>query len=178
MKFLAAVALPAYALDQLTKWWIYTHFALDPSPEIAVRFPQAVESTAHLPFTYEVIPDWFRIIHVGNTGAAFSFLSGHGWVFLVLSLVAFVGLLIAWNKNAFPDALSKWGAALILGGIMGNVTDRLVHGYVVDFLSFDLHFRYASPFPAFNVADACIFCAACCFILAAIADARKKKPAK
>ena len=175
MKFLAAVALPAYALDQLTKWWIYTHFQLNPSPEIAAKYPAAVEATLHLPLEYVVIPDWFRIIHVGNTGAAFSFLTGHGWVFVLLSVLAFAGLIVAWKKNMFPDALSRWGVALIFGGILGNVTDRFVHGYVVDFLSFDLHFRYADPFPTFNVADSCIFCAACCFLLAAIQDARKPK---
>jgi signal peptidase II len=174
MRFLAAIALPLYALDQLTKWWIYTHFALVPSERNLALFPGAIERTRHLPLEHDVIPGWFQIVHWGNTGAAFSFLSDHPWVFIVLSIAAFIGLLVAWKKDAFTDAPSRLAVPLILGGILGNVTDRFVHGYVVDFLLVDLHVRFADPWPAFNVADSCIFVAAALFIVAAISDARKK----
>ncbi len=176
MKFLAAVALPLYALDQATKWWIYTHYALYPSQENEDRFPDVIKATQHLPEVTHVIPDWFSIVHLANTGAAFSMGSGNNGFFIVLASVAFVGLLIAWKKNVFTDAPSRWAVPLLLSGIVGNLTDRIVHGYVVDFLLFDLHFRFADPFPAFNVADSCICVAAGLFIIAAIADMRKKKP--
>jgi signal peptidase II len=94
-----------------------------------------------------------------------------------LSLVAFVALLIAWKKNVFPDKFSRWGVALIISGILGNVTDRLIHGYVVDFIQVDLHVKYANPWPTFNVADSCIFIAAGLFIIAGIIDARRSKAA-
>ena len=175
MRFLAAIALPLYALDQFTKWWIYTHFALRPDERNLALFPEAVAKTAHLPLEYDVIPGWFQIVHWGNTGAAFSFLSDYPWVFIVLSVAAFIGLLVAWKRNLFTDGPSRLGVALILAGILGNVTDRLVHGYVVDFLLVDLHVRFAHPWPAFNVADSCICLAAALFLIAAYRDARKPR---
>lgn len=175
MKFLASIALPLYALDQLTKWWIYTHFALVPYERNIALFPDVVAKTAHLPLEHDVIPGWFQIVHWGNTGAAFSFLSDYPWVFIVLSIGAFIGLLIAWKRNLFTDAPSRLGVPLLLAGILGNVTDRFVHGYVVDFLLVDLHVRFANPWPAFNVADSCICVAAGLFLFAAFKDARKPR---
>jgi signal peptidase II len=162
-------------LDQLTKWWIYKSYALDPSNY--ERFPEVVEQSAHLPLKSVVIPGWFEIVHWANTGAAFSIGSGKNTFFIVLSLVTFVGLLVAWKKNVFPDLPSRIGVGLLLGGILGNVTDRIVHGYVVDFLLFWLHVPFANPWPAFNVADSCIFIAAACFILAAYFDKSRAKSA-
>ena len=178
MKFLASIALPAYALDQLTKWWIFTHYALRPDERNHALFPDVIGKTKDLPLDVDVIPGWFSIVHWGNTGAAFSFLSDHPWVFIVISIAAFIGLLIAWRKNVFTDAASRVAVPLLLGGILGNVTDRFVHGYVVDFLLFDLHVRFANPWPAFNVADSCIFVAAGLFVFAAILDARKQRVQK
>ena len=178
MKFLAAIALPAYALDQLTKWWIFTHYALEETERNLALFPEAIAKTEHLPHSLDVIPGWFTIVHWGNTGAAFSFLSDHPWVFIVISIVAFIGLIIAWRKNVFTDAPSRVAVPLLLGGILGNVTDRFVHGYVVDFLLVDLHVRFANPWPAFNVADSCIFVAAGLFVSSAILDARKQRAQK
>ncbi len=175
MKFLAAIAIPSYVLDQLTKWWIFTHFALEPTEQNIARFSDVLEKTAHLPKELDVIPGWFQIVHLANTGAAFSIGSGNNWFFIVLSALTFIGLLVAWRKNVFTDKPSRWGVALLLGGILGNVTDRIIHGYVVDFLLFDLHVKFASPWPAFNVADSCIFIAAGCFMVSAFLDTRKKK---
>ena len=177
MKFLAAIALPIYALDQLTKWWIFTHYALEKTPRNIALFPEVIAKTKHLPPAHDVIPGWFQIVHWGNTGAAFSFLSDHPWVFIVLSIGAFIGLLVAWGKNVFTDAPSRLAVPLLLGGILGNVTDRFVHGYVVDFLLVDLHVQFANPWPAFNVADSCICVAAGLFVIAAIRDARKPRVA-
>lgn len=95
----------------------------------------------------------FTLLH--NTGAAFSFLAGAAgwqrWFFVVLALVVSVTL-VFWLRSLKRD--ETWLAialVLILGGALGNVYDRIVHGYVVDFLHFywnDWHF------PAFNIADA------------------------
>ena len=175
MKFLAAIALPSYVLDQLTKWWIVTHFALVPSPENLERFPDVITRTAFLPEAMEVIPGWFQIVYWANTGAAFSMGHGRNAFFIGLSLVALAGLLIAWSRKVFTDAPSRWGVALLIGGILGNVTDRLIHRHVVDFLLVDLHVRFANPWPAFNVADSCICAAAGLFMIAAFRDARKPR---
>jgi lipoprotein signal peptidase len=64
--------------------------------------------------------------------------------------------------------------ALLFAGVVGNLTDRLLHGYVIDFLLFDLHFPYAHPFPAFNVADSCICIAVFCFIIHSLRQSRTR----
>lgn len=175
MKLLAAITLPLYALDQATKWWVYTHYALVPTEKNIAMFRDVVEKTAHLPEATPVIPGWFDIVHWANTGAAFSIGTGNNAFFIGLSALAFVALLVALKRNVFPDRISQVAVAFILSGILGNVTDRLVHGYVVDFISVNLHVRFADPWPAFNVADSCIFVAAALFIFAGIRDALKKK---
>jgi signal peptidase II len=178
VKFLAAVALPLYVLDQATKWWVATHYALEPtSMTIVDKFQEVLRQTADRPMRTEVIPGWFNIVYHANTGAAFSMGTGNNGFFIGLSVVAFIALLIAWKKNMFPDKFSQWGVALIISGILGNVTDRVIHGYVVDFIQVDLHVKYANPWPTFNVADSCIFIAAALFIIAGILDARRPKPA-
>jgi signal peptidase II len=157
MKFLAAIVLPAYALDQATKWAI-----LD-------------ASGGDTKWQHVVVPDFFSLVYWQNTGAAFSIGHGKNWFFVVLSLVTLVALLIAWVRQVFTDPPSRWGVALLIGGILGNVTDRLMHRHVVDFLLFDLHIRFASPWPAFNVADSCICVAAGLFVIAALKDARRAR---
>ena len=148
MKFLLALALPIYALDQATKWWILG------------------KSGGDLWWNQTVIPNFFALTYAENTGAAFSMLSDSNTGFLIVSLIALVGLVIAAIRNVFPDRLSKIGVGLLVGGILGNVTDRVIHGFVVDFLLFDLHVRFANPWPVFNVADSAICIAVGVFILA------------
>ena len=153
MKFLLAISFPLYVLDQATKLWIVNHF-----------------------FFHEqrtVIPNFFDLVYWGNTGAAFSFLTGNNTGFIVLSIVAFIGLIVFFLRGAFTDRFSRWGVALLLAGIAGNLTDRFLHGHVVDFLLFDLHVRFANPWPAFNVADSCICIATGLFIFAALTEGRK-----
>jgi signal peptidase II len=157
MKFLLSIALPAYALDQATKWAIL--FAADKDPE----------------WSHSVIPGFFDLVYWQNTGAAFSIGHGNNSFFIVLSLVTLVGLLIAWARKAFVDPISRWAVALLVGGILGNVTDRIVHQHVVDFLLFNLHVPMASPWPAFNVADACICGAAGLLLIAAFREGRTTK---
>jgi signal peptidase II len=153
MKFLAALALPLYALDQATKWWVVTHFEFNS--------------------LHPVIPGFFDLVYFGNTGAAFSILRDNNWFFVVLSLLTLVGLLIAFARGAFIDRLSRIGVGLLIAGILGNVTDRLLHQHVVDFLLFDLHVRFADPWPAFNVADSCICVAVGLFIIATLREPRR-----
>lgn len=156
MKFLLAIALPLYVLDQATKLWIVQNFWL------------------HEQRT--VIPGYFDLVYFANTGAAFSAFTGNNTFFIGLSIVALIGLVVFYLRGAFTDRPSRWGVALLLAGILGNLTDRLLHGHVVDFLLFDLHVRFANPWPAFNVADSCICTATGLFILSAILEGRKPAP--
>lgn len=157
MKFLLAIVLPAYVLDQATKWAILAASGHDTG------------------WAHSVISDVFSLVYWQNTGAAFSIGRGNNWFFVALSFVVLVGLLVAWTKKVFTDGPSRWGVALLIGGILGNVTDRLIHGHVVDFLLFDLHVRFANPWPAFNVADSCICAAAGLFVIAAFRDTGKSR---
>ena len=166
MKLIFVLALPLYALDQATKWWVIRHLAL------SHEWPP-VDSGTHL----AVIPDWFHLVYWANTGAAFSILRDNNWFFVVLSLLTLIGLLIASARGAFADRLSRCGVGLLIAGILGNVTDRLLHHHVVDFLLVDLHVRFADPWPAFNVADSCICIAVGLFILATLREETAKKNA-
>ena len=112
-----------------------------------------------------------------NTGAAFSFLADHGgwqrWLFVGIGVVATI--LIIWQLRKHPtDKLFCFALSSILGGAIGNVVDRLQHGYVVDFLDF---YWGSSHFPAFNVADIAISIGAACLILDEILRSRRAKRA-
>lgn len=138
---LGVIAL-LYALDQSTKWLVLEHIPLH--------------------HDVPVIPGFFSLTFVTNRGAAFGMFQGAHVFFLVLSVVVLVGLAVFAWRGAFRDGWSRWGATLLAAGILGNVTDRLLHGYVVDFLDFHIGRHH---WPAFNVADSCICIAAGLFIL-------------
>ena len=111
------------------------------------------------------VTSFFNVVRVHNSGAAFSFLAGSSgwqrWFFTVIGLAA--ATLIVWLlKSHSGQKLFAFALACILGGAIGNVIDRLLYGYVVDFLSF--HWNHWH-FPAFNVADSAITIGAACLIL-------------
>ena len=104
----------------------------------------------------KVVTEFFNLVRVHNAGAAFSFLAGASgwqrWFFTGLGLVA--AAVIVWMlKQHAGQRLFGFAMACILGGAIGNVIDRLLYGYVVDFL--DFHWA-GMHFPAFNVADSAI----------------------
>ncbi|GLS82555.1 signal peptidase II [Paraferrimonas haliotis] len=141
------VALLVIALDQVTKDWVLETYQL-----------------------YQVEAVWpiFNLTYVRNYGAAFSFLhDAGGWQrWLFTSLAVGVSLLLSyWLRNQ-PRALWRVNLCyvLIIGGAIGNLVDRLQHGFVVDFLDF---YWGSYHFPAFNVADIAISCGAALLILEA-----------
>lgn len=145
------LAALVFAVDQITKWAVF----------LGMEFHSMIPV---LPF--------FSIVHVHNTGAAFSFLAGAGgwqrWLFLGIGIAASAFVLYLLRKHQ-DEALMSVGLALILGGALGNVFDRVWHGFVVDFL----YFHYQSyAFPAFNVADSAITVGAVLLIL----DSLRRKP--
>lgn len=140
MRLLLAVTLPLYALDQLTKWatlrWI----------------PWGTEIT--------VIPNLFNLVHVTNTGSAFGLMKG--WFGFHLIFGTAMALIIFFTLfRASTDRLTRWACALLLAGIFGNITDRLVHGHVVDFLDFYIGKNH---WPAFNIADSAIVISVALFL--------------
>ncbi|OOE34337.1 signal peptidase II [Salinivibrio kushneri] len=113
----------------------------------------------------EVLP-FFNLTYVHNHGAAFSFLSDAGgwqrWLFSVIAL-GVSGLLAYWMRHTPADKrMINIAYAMIIGGALGNLFDRLVHGYVIDFLDFYLG---QSHWPAFNLADSAICVGAALIIL-------------
>ena len=151
-KLLLFLTLPLFILDQVTKQWTVSRFA--PPSDSEHEF-------------IRVIPGWFDLVRVHNTGVAFGMANGArgaNYIFGFVSLFALGLIAWLWKTGAFPTKLSRVAVALLMSGIFGNLTDRIFRGYVVDFLSVDLKFM---QWPAFNVADAAICIAAGCLFLSA-----------
>jgi signal peptidase II len=120
--------------DQLTKW-------------LCVALLEGTQSVY-------IIPDVLRLTYVENRGAAFGMLDEHRWVFLLLSTVAIIGLFVFLAKKPPESRLAWAGFTLVIGGGVGNMIDRVMLGYVIDFIDF-------CAFPnlwkwVFNIADACV----------------------
>ncbi len=121
------------------------------------------------------ITSFFNIVRAHNTGAAFSFLASAGgwqrWFFTGIGIAA--AIFIVWMlRSHSAQKLFSFALACILGGAVGNVIDRSLHGYVVDFLDF----HWANwHFPAFNVADSAISIGAVCLILDELLRVRRAK---
>ena len=145
MKFILFLTLPLYALDQLTK-------------QLVLRSVSPYDARI-------VVPDFFNLVNVTNDGAAFGSFKGNNTFFVVISLIALVVVAVLLVRPRRQDLWRDISLALLLAGILGNLTDRLLYGHVIDFLLFNLHIRYADPWPAFNVADSCISIAVVLFII-------------
>jgi len=147
-------ALLLIGIDQLSKQWILSIFAYG---------------------DWTPITSFFNLVRAHNTGAAFSFLADHSgwqrWLFVGIGAIATV--LIIWQLRKHTEQkFFCFSIASILGGALGNVIDRLLHGYVVDFLDFHIGSWH---YPAFNVADMAICVGAACLILDEILRARRTK---
>ncbi len=134
------VGLVIFALDAITKWWVH--------------------GTPWLHY-FPVIKGFFTIHYVRNEGIAFGLFHSveSQWKPILLSLMAIIAVLIVvyylWT-NSIGERGVMWSLALLEGGILGNFSDRLLRGYVVDFL--ELHWRNSFSWPTFNLADTAITC--------------------
>ena len=153
------LAVAIVLLDQFTKTLILGNYRLGDSTTVT---------------------DFFNVIRAHNTGAAFNFLSNAGgwqrWFFTGIGVAA--AAFIVWMLRSHPgQKLFAFALACILGGAVGNVIDRLLHGYVVDFLDFHWGFLAGifpgGHFPAFNIADAGITIGAVGLILDEILRVRR-----
>jgi signal peptidase II len=140
-----ALALAIFLADQLTKVMILGYYRLGDT-------------------TY--VTSFYNVVRAHNTGAAFSFLAAASgwqrWLFTGIGIAAAVFIVYLLRTHA-GQKLFSFSLACILGGAVGNVVDRLVHGYVVDFIQ--VHWSNTYYFPAFNVADSAITIGAICLIL-------------
>jgi signal peptidase II len=134
------VAVAIYLLDQFTK-------AL-----VAAKIPfPTYGPPGHLP----VIDGFFNLVHVGNTGAAWSILSGRGHWLAGLAIVTLVAIFFWRHTLGLRSKTAQLCFGGLCGGTVGNLTDRVLHGHVIDFL--DFHFG-TYVYPSFNVADMGIVC--------------------
>ncbi len=117
----------------------------------------------------------FNLVHLHNTGAAFSMFSGSSpLVFVVIGVVVSVAILVWLRRNPHGQPFVASALALIMGGALGNVIDRVARGHVIDFIDF---YWGTWHFAAFNVADSAISVGAGLMILDALLEYRRRKPA-
>lgn len=104
-----------------------------------------------VPYQYiDVIKNFITITHVHNTGAAFSILSDNVWLLIGVSLIALVLIYYYILKKIEFTKLNILIYSLLIGGIIGNLIDRIIHGYVIDYISVNI---FGYHFPVFNLAD-------------------------
>jgi len=165
MKYIFFISLPLYLLDRVTKYWVL--HLIDPDQPVVV------------------VPDFFHLVNITNTGAAFGSFKNNNTFFIAISCIALLFALVLllgrhggsaagskslwWTRNFWRDI----SLALLLAGVLGNLTDRLLYGHVIDFLLFDLHVPFAHPWPAFNVADSCICIAVIFFVIHSFRQEKK-----
>lgn len=113
-------------LDQVTKYWAYTHLTRPIS----------------------VISGWLEWVLVVNTGAAYNLFDGHRWWLVGVSGLVIV-LLLRFNRWLGDTAWTRWGLVFFISGAIGNLMDRIAHGFVIDFIQIYW-------IPVFNVADMAI----------------------
>jgi len=144
---LLGLALGVFALDLVTKLWI------------AATLPF---NTYGPPGHIEIVPGFFNLVHVGNTGAAWSLFAGRSTMLALLALVTLATIFLCRRHLALEQRPVQVCFGLLCGGIAGNLLDRVVYGHVVDFL--DFHFG-SYIYPTFNVADSGIVCGVALYIL-------------
>jgi signal peptidase II len=160
-----------FALDQLAKFWILKNFYVG---EIK-----------------PIIQGYFDLVLITNRGAAFGMFAElaegkQNWFFLITTLIAFIILFAIYRKTKADEREIQIPLAVILGGALGNVWDRIRLGEVTDFLSFHWqnkiadfvllgkHFRFPLTWPAFNIADAAITCGALYLVIKSVFFAHKR----
>lgn len=133
MKKIFGLSFVIVLIDQVVKW--------------------AISHTMSLYQSISIIPNFFSITRTQNDGAAWSILEGNRFLFILIAFVALGFLFFYLSKEKEFDLLKIITYSLLIGGILGNLIDRILFGYVIDYFDF-LIFGY--HFPIFNIADVCI----------------------
>ena len=149
---LLVIALLVVILDQVSKLWVL--YNIEPGTYIT-------------PPPLPVIDGFLYLVHIYNTGAAWGSFSGGSFWFGVLAIVVLTGIFIFRKKLELKRASMQYLMGLLVGGILGNLIDRLSYGHVIDFI--DVHLP-GYRWPAFNVADMAICISVGLYIILAILD--------
>jgi signal peptidase II len=147
-RWLLLIGALVFASDQAVKAWIW------------IRLPFGTYGRESGAMT--VIPDFFYIVHVGNTGAAWSQFSGRSSLLAALAFATLIAIFLWRRALGLRHRATQVSFGLLCGGVAGNLADRLLHGHVIDFI--DLHFG-SYVYPTFNVADSGICVGVCLYLL-------------
>ena len=158
--FYAIVAVICLILDQLAKYWTSTHLEVG-----EFLCTEAGEKQAILGL--------IRVTHSTNAGAAFNFLSGARWFFVVLCIVFVAVVIYLMAKNVIRHPAARWAAVVVMAGAVGNCLDRAISGEVVDMIQF----AFWDKFPVFNLADVFITLGVVVFIIATLLEKDDKQAA-
>lgn len=151
-RYLLATATLVLTADVLTKAWVL----------------HSIPYGSYNPPWKTLIPGFLHLVHIGNSGAAFGMLQGFSWLLAALAIVALVAIYLFRRDLELHRRGIQIIFGLIIGGILGNFIDRVVHGEVIDFI--DVHLPFALPwigsrFPSFNIADSGITCGVGAYLL-------------
>ncbi|MFA6929504.1 MAG: signal peptidase II [Lentisphaeria bacterium] len=150
------LSISVLILDQATKFWVLKYWP------VSGKIYQ------------EVIPGFFSLVHFQNTGAAWGILSGHTWLLGLISCLALIAMIVFFRALTESRLLLSLCYGFLIGGIAGNLYDRLFRQFVVDFLFF--YFRdYRYSWPAFNVADMAITCSVTVMVFYSLFFVKKTK---
>jgi signal peptidase II len=163
-RILFVAAFLVFVLDQITKAWIFFNLDLD---------------SYNPPDSIALIDGFFYIVHIGNEGAAWGMLSGYGGLLAVFALIALFAIYLLRDTLELHRKSMQYAFGLLAGGILGNMSDRLVHGHVIDFL--DFHFPFTIPwliptgrYPSFNIADCGIVIGTILYLILSVKIEAKK----
>lgn len=148
--------LAVFFLDQLTKIWV----------ENSIPYGSYYSEDV-----FVVIPNFFRIVHVGNTGAAWSIFSGQGTALGALGICALIAIFLFRKSLELHIPIYQIGFGLATGGILGNVVDRFRLGHVTDFIAFNFGSYH---YPSFNIADCGITVGVAIYVINSFLLERKK----
>jgi len=140
------IGLVIVLLDQFTKVWVRTSFVCGGEP-------------------HRVIPGFFNLVYVRNPGAAWGMLGGQQVILILLSVIVLLLLVFFHRRVLNPTLDHRIALGLIIGGILGNLIDRIKFGWVTDFLDFHIGTHH---WPSFNVADSAICIAVGLYLLSAL----------
>jgi len=160
-RYLLSLAFTLFALDQITKAWIYKNLRIESFDQV------------------EVIKSFFYIVHVGNKGAAWGMFSGYGGLLSAIAVFALIAIYLLRHRLELYRLPMQVVFGLFVGGILGNTLDRLVHGHVIDFLDFRFPFQipYIMPtgqYPTFNLADSGIVIGMILYLILSFYDTNEK----
>lgn len=151
------IAIAVLILDQAAKLWILA--TVEPGTYID-------------PPPISVIPGFYYIVHIYNTGGAWGAFAGGSFWLGLLGVAVVIGIFVFRKKLGLEQVAMQYSFGLLVGGVLGNVVDRFCYGHVIDFI--DIHLP-GYRWPAFNIADAAIFSGIAIYVFVTLLDSSKKE---